>query len=96
MPQLPQGNSLNQFYSKYLSKWNESLKYVRAYNFCYVKVKLSIVSEQKGQSIVTVLGKNINYIYFTYLLGTDLELWGMGASICNLAWRCITPSCYIC
>ena len=59
MPQLPQGNSLNQFCSKYLSKWNESFKYVRAYNFCYVKAKLSIVSEHKGQSIVTVLRRGI-------------------------------------
>ena len=32
--------------------------------------------------------------FFAYLLGTDFELIGKGASICNLAWRCITPSCY--
>ena len=42
------------------------------------------------------LGKTSITSIFTYLLGTDLELGGTGASICNLAWRCITPCCYIC
>ena len=77
---------MNQFCSKYLSKWNESFKYVRAYNFCYVKEKLSIVSEHKGQSIVTVLIRKTSITsIFIYLLGTDLELWGIGAYISNLA-----------